>query len=108
MYKQFQKEKMRNKGIAIRETNGYLRANSISPLTDDQLKYLKQHKIEILKHLADMSAANQSRKRYAYRFTLMDNKGGGTYITDCPPAQAEKELLAKFIGREVESIDLLN
>ena len=101
-------EKMRSKGIAIQASNGYLRANSIRPLTDDQLKYLKQHKTEILKHLADMSAANQSRKRYAYRFTLLDDQGGGTYHTDAQPAKAKQELIDKFVGRELEALDLLN
>ena len=101
-------EKMRNKGIAIHASNGYLRANSINPLSNEQLKYLKRHKIEILKHLAGMNAGNQSIKRYAYRFTLMDNKGGGTYITDSPPAEAKQELINQFIGRELESLDLLN
>ena len=101
-------EKMRSKGIAIQASNGYLHASSINPLSNEQLKYLKHHKIEILKHLADMSAANQSRKRYSYRFTLMDNKGAGTFITDSPPAKAKQELIDKFIGRELETLDLLN
>ena len=100
-------EKMRSNGIAIHSSNGYLHASSINPLSNEQLKYLKHHKIEILKHLADMSAANNLRKRYAYRFTLTDNKGG-TYITDSPPAKAKQELIDKFIGRELETLDLLN
>ena len=101
-------EKMRNKGIAIHASNGYLRANSINPLSNEQLKYLKRHKIEILKHLAGMNAGNQSIKRYAYRFTLLDDQGGGTYHTDAQPAKAKQELIDKFVGRELEALDLLN
>lgn len=99
---------MRSKGIAIHASNGYLRANSIDPLSNEQLKYLKRHKIEILEYFSHIEAANQSRKRYAYRFTLMDNQGGGTYLTDSPPVEAKKELVNQFIGREIESLDLLN
>ena len=101
-------EKMRSKCIAIHASNGYLRVNSINPLSNEQLKYLRRHKIEILGYLAYRDASNQSRKQYSYRFTLMDNKGGGTYITDCPPDEAKNELLDMFIGRELESIVLLN
>ena len=36
------------------------------------------------------------------------NAGGGTYITGCPPNEAEQELIDMFIGREIESMDLLN
>ena len=99
---------MRSKGIAIHASNGFLRANSINPLSNEQLKYLKRHKIEILEYLAHLEASNQLRKRYAYRFTLMDNKDGGTYLTNSPPDEAKRELIDKFIGREIESLDLLN
>ena len=100
--------KMQIRGIDLCMDEGILRAYSNEPLNDSQRQYLKHHKIEILKHLADMSAANQSRKRYSYRFTLMDNKGAGTFITDSPPAKAKQELIDKFIGRELETLDLLN
>ena len=99
--------KMEKAGFSLSAQGSNLRVEG-GTLTDDQLKYLKHHKTEILQHLADMGAANQSIKRYAYRFTLKNNKGGGTYITDCPPAQAKQELLDQFAGREIESIDLLN
>ena len=100
--------KMRISGIDLFEVDGRLRAESYKPLDNDQQQYLKQHKTEILKHLADMAAANQSRKRYAYRFTLMDDKGAGVFITDSPLAEAKKELVNQFIGRALESLDLLN
>ena len=58
-------EKMRSKGIVIRANNGYLCANSTNLLTEKQLKYLKQHKIEILEYLAHLEAANQSKKDMA-------------------------------------------
>ena len=101
-------EKMRSKDIAIHASNDYLRVNSINPLSNEQLKYLKRHKIEILEYFAHIEASNQLRKRYAYRFTLKDNKGGGTCITDSPPNEAEQELIDMFIGREIESLNLLN
>ena len=100
-------EIMQTSGIELCLDNDQLRANSRQPLNDEQRQYLKQHKTEILSYLANQEAANQS-KRYAYRFTLKDNRGGGTYITDCPPDQAKQELLAQFVGREVATIDLLN
>ena len=99
---------MRSKGIAIHASNGYLRANSINPLSNEQLRYLKRHKIEILEYFSHLDASNQSIKRYTYRFVLMDNQGGGTYLTDSPPAEAENELIDMFIDRELESIILLN
>ena len=94
-------------GIDLHAENDSLRVNSVLPLGDDQRQYLKQHKTDILQYLTHLEAANQSR-RYTYRFTLKHNQGGGTYITDCPPAQAKQELLTMFVGREVETISLLN
>ena len=53
--------------------------------------------------------ANKPRYfRHSYRFTLKNNQGGGICIADCPPKEIEKELLNQFLGREIESIALLN
>ena len=100
-------QKMHINGIDLHVENENIRVNSASPLNDDQRQYLKQHKIEILQYMVHMEAANQS-KRYAYRFILKNDAGGGTYITDCQPDEAEQELIDKFIGREIESLNLLN
>lgn len=100
-------QKIHINGFDLHVENDNLRVNSASPLNDEQRQYFKQHKIEILQYLARLEAANQF-KRYAYRFTLKNNAGGGTYITDCPPNEAEQELIDMFIGREIQSMDLLN
>lgn len=100
-------QKMHMNGVDVHAENENIRVNSRYPLSDEQRQYFRQHKTDILKYLVQLEAANQS-KRYAYRFVLKNNAGSGTYITDCPPAQAKQELLAHFVGREAESIDLLN
>ena len=102
-------EILNNNNINVQVDGYYLEVtyNKQKPLTENQLKDLKQHKLQIIQFL---QAANHSpyTKRYAYRFVLKNNKGGGTYITDCPPDEAEQELIDKFIGRGVASMDLLN
>ena len=102
-------EKLKNHDINVQVDGCYLDVtyNKQKPLTEDQLKYLKQYKQQIIQYI---QAANQTRyaKRYAYRFVLKNNKGGGTFITDCPPYEVEKELLNQFSDREIESVVLLN
>ena len=100
-------EQLADAGLRVRADDGLLKVRHPKPLTDIQLQYLKLHKTEILEYLLHLEAANQS-KRYTYRFTLKNNAGGGTYITDCPLDEAENELIDMFIGRELESIVLLN
>lgn len=99
-------EKLEDKGIGVTVEGCNLRIRSASPLSDAQQLYLKRHKLEIIRYL---EASNQERfHRYTYRFTLKDNQGGGTYVTDCSPDKAEQELLDKFLGREIESMELVN
>ena len=101
-------EKLHNSNVNVQVDGCYLEVtyNKHKPLTETQLKYLKQHKQEIIQYL---QPTNQPRYfRYTYRFTLKNNKGGGTYITNCPPDEVEKELLDRFIGRDIESLNLIN
>ena len=101
-------QKIHINGIDLCVEDDSLCVNSTSPLNDEQRRYLRQHKTEILQYLVHLDAVNQSKKRYVYRFTLINNQGGGTYMTDCPPNEAKQELIDMFIGREVESMELLN
>ena len=98
--------KMEKTGFSLSAHEGHLRVEG-GKLSDNQRQYLQQHKTEILTYLANKEAANHL-KRYTYRFSLKNNAGAGTYITDCPPDQAQQEILDKFIGREIESMDLVN
>jgi len=102
-------KELNNTNINVQVDGCYLEViyNKQKPLTENQLKYLRRYKHQIIQYL---QAANQAQyeKRYSYRFSLKNNKGGGTYITDCPPVKAKQELIDMFIDREVESMDLLN
>ena len=100
-------EELSSDGIYIRVDGAYLEVRHKKPVSVEIVQYLKQHKQEIIQYL---QPSNQSRynQRYAYRFTLKNNKGGGTYITERPPDEAENELLNMFIDRELESVVLLN
>lgn len=99
-------KKLSANGIHVRVDGEDLEVRHKNPLSKNQLQYLKQHKTEIIDYLLP---SNQSRyNRYAYRFTLKNNKGGGTYITDSPPSDARNELIDRFLNREIESFNLLN
>lgn len=98
---------LQDAGITTQVAGFNLKIRHQTPLTNELLKYLRQHKQEIIEYL---TSSNQSRYhgRYIYKFILKNNQGGGTYITDSPPNNAEQELIDRFIGREIESMDLLN
>lgn len=100
-------ERLSTDGIHIRVDGAYLEVRHKKPVSAEIVQCLRQHKQTIIKHL---QSSNQPRyqSRYVYRFALKNNQGGGTYWTDCPPHEAEKELLNQFVGRKIESIDLLN
>jgi hypothetical protein len=44
-------------------------------------------------------------KKYAYRYKLKNGAGGGTWITSVAPDQVRKELLKRFIGREMQEFE---
>lgn len=100
-------EKLSTDGIHIRVDGTYLEVHHKNYISPETVQYLKQYKKEIIEHLQPV---NQPRYhvQYTYRFILKNNNGGGTYITDCPPAEAKRELLNIFVGREIESMNLLN
>lgn len=98
---------LQDAGITTQVSGFNLKIRHQKPLTDEMLQYLKKHKQEIIQYLQP-SNLPRYYNRYTYRFTLKNNAGGGTYITDCPLDKAENELLNMFTGRELESIVLLN
>jgi len=46
----------------------------------------------------------QSAERYAYRFRLHDNEGGGTYLTDEPDLDKARDSLTELFGERLAMV----
>ena len=75
-------------------------------LTDEYRNFLILHKPEIISCLK--AANDEINHRYAYRYEFKHGEGAGVWITDIDPKNAERKLLARFPGKEINLLVLLN
>jgi len=93
-------------GVELQLIGEKLRVTTCKPLTDDQRKFIKLNKDQIV---SELKAANdETEKRYAYYFKLADGEGGGTWLSCLPPEPAIRHLKSFYIGREIDEFALIN
>lgn len=83
-------------GIEMSLTNGRVRLRSSRRPPVALVRELRQHKEELRVLLG---------RRYAYRFKLVGNQGGGIHISDESDLKKAKEALEKRYGNRLVVVD---